>query len=481
MLPKRSIDCVCLFAAVTGALVTAVPPAAKGAPVGVNQVSLFKAGEDGYFAYRIPTIVQAINGDLLAIVEGRVNGVGDHGNIDLVMKRSSDNGSTWGPLQLIRSEGTNTAGNPAPVVDRLNGNVHLLYSINQNDVRVVSSFNHGQSWTSPRDIHRDVSRPEWRWHVPGPVHGIQLERGPHAGRLVIASDHISTTSGWGSHVLYSDDGGATWQRGGEVNDGTYDGTHIVPNESTAVELIDGRVYLNFRNHGPHANRAWSISSDSGMTFSMPAIDETLVDPQVQGSVLRYSAVDSGDEKNILLFSNPATDTKGDRTHMTVRASFDEGQSWNDGLLIEEGPSAYSDLVKLADGQIGLLYEAGDKLYDEIVFARFGIEAVNPAPFNGIDGDVNQDGAFNVADLSAFIAVWNPTMRYHGGAHSYTHGDLNFDFKSDLFDVFMFRQLLVAEGIPATGLGAFFLVPEPATPALVVWFLVLGPISPLFCR
>lgn len=431
------------------------------------QTTVFSAGEEDYFGFRIPTVLLAGNGDLLAIAEGRVNSLADQGDIDLVMKRSTDQGETWGPLQIIRGEGTNTAGNPAPVLDRSTGHLHLLYSINQNDVRVMSSSDHGETWTEPRDIHDDVSDPTWTWHVPGPVHGIQLERGPHAGRLVIPSDHISSTTGWGAHVLYSDDAGESWHLGGAIIHGDYGEGLVRPNESTAVELIDGKIYLNARNHGPAANRLTAISEDGGISFTDPEVDSILVDPQVQGSVLRYAATDKGDDKNVLLFSNPATSTKGNRTRMTVRASYDEGDTWNEGFVVEEGPAAYSDLVKLANGQIGLLYEAGEPLYSKIVFARFGIEAVDPEPFNGVPGDVNQDGVFDVLDLEAFVETWNPMARYYGGAHSYRHGDLNFDLRSDLLDVFLFRQLLIAEGIPTEGLGALFLVPEPNAHSLLV--------------
>lgn len=436
------------------------------------QTTVFSSGENDYFGFRIPTIVEAANGDLLAIVEGRVNSLADQGNIDLVLKRSTDNGATWGPLQLIRSEGTNTAGNPAPVVDRSNGRLHLLYSINQNDVRVMTSDDHGATWAEPRDIHQEVTVSDWTWHVPGPVHGIQLVRGEHAGRLVIPSDHVSSTTGWGSHILYSDDAGETWIRGGAIVHGNYGEGLVRPNESTAVELVDGRVYLNARNHGPAANRVIATSADGGLSFSNPSIDATLVDPQVQGSVLRYSSTDDGDANNILLFSNPATNTKGNRTRMTVRASFDEGVTWNEGFLVEEGPSAYSDLVKLSNGQIGLLYEAGTPLYSKIVFARFGIEAVNLEPFNGVPGDINQDGVFDVNDVEAFVDAWDPFARYYGGGHSYRHGDLNFDLKSDLADVFLFRQLLIAEGIPSDGLGALSVVPEPGSRTLLAVVIAL---------
>ena len=50
---------------------------------------------------------------------------------------------------------------------------------------------------------------------PGPGSGIQIEHGPHKGRLVIPCDHIEAdTKHYYSHIIYSDDHGKTWKLGG---------------------------------------------------------------------------------------------------------------------------------------------------------------------------------------------------------------------------------------------------------------------------
>jgi sialidase-1 len=82
-----------------------------------NAVPVYFSETEGYKSFRIPAIVKAKNGELLAFCEGRVNGGGDFGNIKIVLKRSSDNGKTWSPLQIVASNDTLQAGNPAPVVD----------------------------------------------------------------------------------------------------------------------------------------------------------------------------------------------------------------------------------------------------------------------------------------------------------------------------------------------------------------------------
>jgi hypothetical protein len=105
-----------------------------------------------------------------------------------------------------------------------------------------------------------------------------------------------------------------------------------------------------------------------------------------------------------------------------------------------------------------------------MFTRFPIDAVDPVPFNGVDGDINQNGIFDEADLTAFIAAWNPIERTYGGAQSYKRGDINFDFKADLADVFLFRQLLISAGIPTAGLGTLADIPEPPHCAVLAWLI-----------
>ena len=83
----------------------------------VAQSKVFVSGDGGYKSFRIPAILKAPNGDLLAFCEGRLNGSSDFGNIKIVLKRSADNGKTWRPLQVVASNDSLQAGNPAPVVD----------------------------------------------------------------------------------------------------------------------------------------------------------------------------------------------------------------------------------------------------------------------------------------------------------------------------------------------------------------------------
>jgi N-acetylneuraminic acid mutarotase len=160
-----------------------------------------------------------------------------------------------------------------------------------------------------------------------------------------------------SHLFFSDDGGRTWVLGASADPGT--------NESQVVELADGRLLLNMRNHPAKAEnfRMIATSDDGGRTLSTARPDPLLIEPPAQASLLRSDGR--------LLFANPAS-TKRER--LTVRLSDDNGATWPCARVIHEGPAAYSSLVVMRAGLIGVLFERGERSpYEKITFARFGQE------------------------------------------------------------------------------------------------------------
>jgi sialidase-1 len=345
----------------------------------VPSVTVFKSGHEGYHTFRIPAIVRANNGDLLAFAEGRKNAASDFRDIDIVFKRSRDDGLTWGPMQLIQDEpGDTTAtvwiGNPTPVVDRMDpdhpGRIWLVFTRSNARMFVSSSDNNGKTWSARREITKSAGQPSWNWYAAGPVHGIQLERGPHAGRLIVPCDHrVRGVDSWGAHLVYSDDHGATWKLGAADTHPAADPLH--PNECVAVELVDGRVYVNAReqNGSDPATRCVAYSSDGGQTFDAPfAAEPNITSPVVQNSLVRFSAIDRGGKQNVLVYCGPGHPKQ--RRDLTILLSFNEGKTWERKTVIHPGPAAYCDLIKLDDAHVGVLYETGRRLYDEIVFARF---------------------------------------------------------------------------------------------------------------
>ncbi|HEX5470322.1 MAG TPA: sialidase family protein [Lacipirellulaceae bacterium] len=345
-------------------------------------VPVFKSGHDGYHTFRIPSIVRAMNSDLLAFAEGRKNGPADHGDIDIVLKRSRDNGRSWGPMQLVQDEPGNARGkiwigNPTPVVDRMDpnhpGRVWLVFTRSNARMFVSSSDDNGKTWSERHDITKSAGNASWGWYASGPVHGIQLQRGSHAGRLIVPCDHrLRGADTWGSHLVYSDDHGSTWKLGAADTHEAADPLH--PNECVAVELADGRIYVNARNQygSDPATRCIAYSSDGGQSFDEPFAPEShITSPVVQNSLVRFSAMDHGDKRNILVYCGPSHPKQ--RRDLTILFSFDEGKTWGRKSVIHPGPAAYSDLVKLDNEHVGVLYEAGPRLYDEIDFAVLNLK------------------------------------------------------------------------------------------------------------
>ncbi len=328
----------------------------------LQQGDVFVGGQDGYPKYRIPAMIETPSGALLAFSEGRRD-LQDTGNIDIVMKRSVDGGATWSPLGVVIDNGSDTAGNPAPVVDKRTGTILLPYNTNPTNadnvrsVMVVRSDDDGLSWSAPTDITNATKKPEWGWYATGPGRSIQLA----TGRIVVPCDHRDTTDGSSrSHVIWSDDGIA-WHLGGSLGPDT--------DESQVAELEDGSLVINMRDLSTEHRRAVARSQDGGQTWSETERDAALPDSSCQGSLLQTP--------HGLVFSNPDSEAAMIRQRLTVRLSKDGGRTWPISKVLREGPSAYSALASLPDGRLGCLYENGDLgpllPYDRLTFASFSVE------------------------------------------------------------------------------------------------------------
>jgi sialidase-1 len=189
----------------------AVAPAVAAAPSLDQQVLFRPSLEQGYRCFRIPAVVRSARGSLLAFAEGRVNDCGDTGDIDLVLKRSTDGGKTWSPLRVINEGNGDTHGNPVPIVDRRTGRIVLISTYNKGrtddkgcDIPCPRfphqqySDDDGLTWSAAKDISAQTKLPGWdSWYASGPVHGIQLEHGRHAGRLVFG---VNGRAGHPDHV-----------------------------------------------------------------------------------------------------------------------------------------------------------------------------------------------------------------------------------------------------------------------------------------
>ncbi|MFC8196079.1 exo-alpha-sialidase [Streptomyces sp. NPDC057298] len=355
-----------------------------------SEVSVpFRAGQEGYASFRIPAVVATAEGTLLAFCEGRVGSRDDFGNIDIVLKRSTDGGLTWGPLQVAAENGDALAGNPAPVVLG-SGRILLVHVRNaalatEDAIRrgkvsaadgrrvwICHSDDDGQTWSGPREITGQTKKPAWRWYATTPGHALRLT----GGRIVVPANHSLPPAGVdngtegkynGGHCLLSDDHGESWTIG-YVDDNT-DG-YVNVNETTAAELPDGRVYFNTRTDSTApGTRADACSRDGGQTLLKRFRPQAgLTGPVVEGSVLQLR------DPDVLLYSGPAD--PGFRALMTIRASTDDGVTWRPAHTVDGLPAAYSDLVRVDADTLGLLYETGDfGAYETITFRRIPVTAL----------------------------------------------------------------------------------------------------------
>lgn len=350
---------------VTFAVLVGLSVVLNARPGCADEVEVFASGEGGYNTYRIPAIIRTQKGTLIAFAEGRKTGRGDSGNIDLVYKRSFDGGKSWSDMKVLWDDGGNTCGNPCPVVDESTGRIVLPLTWNHGEdheseikkssgketrlVYLSWSDDDGETWAEPQEITAQAKQSDWTWYATGPGNGIQLKHGKHKGRLVIPCDHnilVGEESVRRSHCILSDDGGKTWRMSEPLERDT--------NECAVVELGDGRLLLNMRSYHGKNLRAISYSDDGGETWSGVVLDPELIEPVCQASLITFA-------EGKLAFSNPASRK---RDHMTLKLSSDEGKTWS-SREIYPGSSAYSSLVELDGGRLGLLYEKDG--YSRIVF------------------------------------------------------------------------------------------------------------------
>ncbi len=370
----------------------------------------FASGLGGYNTFRIPAIATTNAGTMIVAADGRVSGSGDiPSNIDSVIRRSTDNGSTWGPLIVTANYGTNTsdtdsypitgsstarnrtsASDPALLVDRSNGRIWVFYDNGSNTsyngygrtikLEMRYSDDDGLTWSARKDI--EAENPNLRpketeqfsfngssytygkgEYIVGPGSGIQIERGPRAGRLVFPVYWYRTNNS--SSFIYSDDHGATWQRGGTCGTGV--------GEVQITELVNGDLLASMRPSGAGSGYRWfSRSSNGGTTWSaMFRFDATAAfpvpDPACQGNIFRLTTTADSD-RNRLVHANCAS--TGSRVAMTIRTSYDEGLTWPVSRLVYGSSSAYSSLTKLSNGDVGLLYEKDN--YTAIDFVRVSV-------------------------------------------------------------------------------------------------------------
>ncbi|WP_237218766.1 exo-alpha-sialidase, partial [Rothia nasimurium] len=363
---------------------------ATSAPGSYTEQNIANQLIDGAKSNRIPALTNLGKGVLVAAWDSRPNGAIDAPNPNsVVMRRSTDNGATWGPVTYIARGQLATAtsprygySDPSFVYDRETGTLFAFLVYSQDAGYVSSTYGNstatdrtiigavitqstdgGLTWSAPRDI-TPIAKPGSNKTNPQPGdvrgmfatsgEGIQLRYGTHKGRLiqqftgrVKQADGTETTQ---AYALYSDDHGTTWKRG------AYTGTKM--DENKVVELSDGRVMLNSRDATFSGARKTAISTDGGVTYGPVTLDTELADPKNNASIFRMypdAPAGSADAKK-LIFTNTNNKANTDRVNLTARVSCDNGETWPGIRQIRSGTAAYSSGTALGNGRYGVLYE-----------------------------------------------------------------------------------------------------------------------------
>ncbi|WP_431996848.1 exo-alpha-sialidase [Streptomyces fungicidicus] len=385
---QRRVTPATVTAAAALALLAAGTPAAHTAerqaaptPGTLTSQDIATAGTGSPY-YRIPALTRTTKGTLLAAYDARPT-LGDlPGNLGVVLRRSTDGGTTWQAQQVVRKEAAPKGfGDPSLLVDRETGRVFVFYaaSVNQgffgsatgndeSDPDVLQadysySDDDGLTWKHER-ITAEIKDPAWAGMFAASGEGIQLRHGAHRGRLI--QQYAIRNDGANYAVsAYSDDHGATWRMGTPVGPGG--------DENKTVELSDGRVMLNNRS-APY--RTVAYSTDGGVTYTPFQQDKELPDPANNGSVMRFApdVPATHPRAQWLVFSNTATTNS--RSNLTVRLSCDNGQNWPVRKTAESGSAAYSTLTPLGSGTIGddrmgMLWERAD--YRHITYSSFDLQ------------------------------------------------------------------------------------------------------------
>jgi sialidase-1 len=334
------------------------------------QRDLFHQGENGVHTYRIPALVETKNGVLIAVADARHDSSRDlPADISLVMRRSFNRGEDWEPARSIQAVKEGGVGDASLLLDRSNGRVWCFFSYGPegigfwtakpgaltgpttSQVHAIHSDDDGATWSEPVDLTPQLKNASWQAIFAASGTDIQTSTGRFLVPLVVrdAKGVIHSLN------AYSDDHGKSWKTGELLDAGT--------DESHNVELKDGVILQNMRSG---RNRAIARSHDGGATFGPVTQDADLIDPVCNAGIARYRSgpVDA------LVFTNAAS---ARRENLTVKLSYDGGETWPVARTLHAGPAAYSTVIQLRDGSIGVLYERGDRSeVEKITFARFNL-------------------------------------------------------------------------------------------------------------
>ena len=366
-----------------------------------KSVDIFEARKEGYKTYRVPGITVSKNNIVLATAEARPNMGDDWDFNDIIMRRSLDEGDTFGERKFIANHkdiGNGPISNFVMIPDMNSGRIIAVYCWKYSRVFKIYSDDDGATFSEPQEITETFNKfhddYDWKVCATGPGHGIQLSN----GRMIIPvwlSDGSGTEMGKGNlghrpsiiTSIHSDDNGLSWERGDIVcrhNDNIDDNILINPSETIPVQLNDGSVMLNIRSESEIDRRLIAVSPDGSTNWTIRGFDNALLEPVCMASIIKSNQLNDKDTNDILFINPdnlenithpPGHLNENDRKRLTVKLSLDDAKTWPISKVIEEGPSGYSDVAQLASGDFLCIYEC------EIIERRCDDKYIRVSKFN----------------------------------------------------------------------------------------------------
>lgn len=263
------------------------------------------------YGYRIPSLLTTSRRTIIAFAERRL-GLHDHAQNDIVLKRSTDGGNTWGHEIVVFEDGMNSINDPL-TVQLDDGRIMMMFArfpygrharnsgwvkmaetgYDNPDLNVLTfitySSDDGLTWSKPKDISREVKPEHWiNANSPGAM--IQVQTAPHQGRIIaplwgtvpVKDKNGKVVRNWEVIAAYSDDNGQTWSRSKPLNDPEKG----YPNECQIAEASNGHLVMISRNQSGERKRKKAFSRDGGFTWTDIKTDPTLPSVACMGSIIR---------------------------------------------------------------------------------------------------------------------------------------------------------------------------------------------------
>ncbi len=329
----------------------------------IKYQTLFKSDKKTNSCYRIPAIITAPNGDLIALADQRVNSCGDlksNSDINIVMRRSTDNGKNWSEIEaIVDYPKGQSASDPSMIVDKQTGNIIMFFNYmdltNEKGIfylKYTISSDNGKTWTSPVDITSQITKSDWHNDFKFITSGGGTQT--KDGKLL----HTIVNLEKGLFVFFSSDHATTWH--------LIDNPILPADESKIIELEDKTWIINSRVNGM-GYRYTHFSTDNGQNWTSKA-EKSLVDPGCNADFIKYNITKREKSKEAMLFLNANSSSK--RENLCLKISYDNGITWKILKEVYPNKAAYSSMTILKNGDIGIIFEKDN--YQEIAFVRLKV-------------------------------------------------------------------------------------------------------------